>query len=65
MKFDKKIIIVIAMVLLVFTTMVTYAFFSLGITGEGKDNVVEAGILSLHFEDGPEYHLIMHILEKV
>ena len=40
--------------LLILSITMTYAYFSTFINGEGKDNVVETGTLSIHFEDGPE-----------
>jgi len=55
---NKKIITgIILSFLLLATIGFTYAFFSAQITGEGTDNIVEAGTLSLHFEDGPEIRL--------
>ena len=43
-------------ILIVFITIigVSYAFFSSNVIGTGKDNIVSAGSLSLHFEDGDE-----------
>ena len=52
---NRKIIIYIASVLL-FLGMVgfSYSFFSSSVKGTGKENIVIAGALSLHFEDGSE-----------
>ena len=57
MKMNKKVIIGIALAFLLIAALgFTYAYFTANIEGneDAKDVIVEAGTLSLHFEDGPE-----------
>ena len=51
---NKKTFVISILIVFITIISVSYAFFSSNITGTGKDNIVSAGTLSLHFEDGDE-----------
>ena len=51
---NKLTIGILLSLLLILSTGLSYAYFKRTIEGEGKDNIVSTGTLSLHFEDGEE-----------
>ena len=55
---NKKIILIISISFLLLATIgFTYAFFTVTVTGEVSDEIVETGTLSLHYTDGQEISL--------